>query len=469
MSPSKAPTGNNGVTISGPGSSGNLRLFRVASGASLTLENLTLSGGSIVGFAGGSSAERGGGGGGTAGVGGAILNQGTLAIQNSTLSGNTARGGAGGRAPPTRTAAAVAAVAASRLAAAKGPPRPAATAGRPAEPAALPLCSPTLTRGPWSAAAAAPMVRPQASGVRAPPWQAVAVAGMAAPASPAAAGGAAGLGGGGGGVAAGDDPDGIGRLGSGGPGGAFGSAGGHRNVWQAPGSRRQWRRRRRPGRRDLQPGVRHHLRLHDRRRQRVRRRRGRHRGRAGSRRRPVQPRRHRHADQQHADRQLGPAGGWHRERRRRPVGGPARARPGPDRHRDPEREHSRGHESRDRLPAGAPQRRHRDQSGGLLCDPRCDHHRDSGGVPDLADGDLHRSQRHRHRAGLQFPLAGQHEHGPDGAGRPGADFERQQPHDATRRAHQWRHHAHGERHLRNHRRGGRDSRLPEPAGGHHAD
>ena len=53
----EGPTGNNGVTIAGPGSSGNLRLFRVASGASLTLENLTLSGGSIVGFAGGSSAE----------------------------------------------------------------------------------------------------------------------------------------------------------------------------------------------------------------------------------------------------------------------------------------------------------------------------------------------------------------------------------------------------------------------------
>ncbi len=95
------PSGSQGVTIAGPGSGGNLRLFRVQDGASLTLENLTLSGGAIVGYMGGNSALAGGGGGGAAGVGGAILNEGTLVIADSTLSGNTARGGAGGSSSTT--------------------------------------------------------------------------------------------------------------------------------------------------------------------------------------------------------------------------------------------------------------------------------------------------------------------------------------------------------------------------------
>ncbi len=91
------PSGNQGVTLAGPGSSGNLRLFRVAPGVSLTLDNLTLQGGNAVGQQGGNAVNAGGGGGGSAGLGGAIFNQGNLTLINSTLTGDTAQGGAGGR------------------------------------------------------------------------------------------------------------------------------------------------------------------------------------------------------------------------------------------------------------------------------------------------------------------------------------------------------------------------------------
>lgn len=89
------PTGSNGLTIARDLSVANLRLFAVSSAGNLTLQNLTLSGGTHIGGNGGNTGYSGSGGG-AAGLGGAIFNQGTLAIQNSTLTGNTARGGNGG-------------------------------------------------------------------------------------------------------------------------------------------------------------------------------------------------------------------------------------------------------------------------------------------------------------------------------------------------------------------------------------
>jgi Bacterial Ig-like domain (group 3) len=86
-----------GITINGPGSGAPpfFRLFDIAAGSSLTLQSLTLSGGDAHGFRGGETAV-GGAGGASAGLGGAIFNQGMLMIQSSTLTGNTAQGGAGG-------------------------------------------------------------------------------------------------------------------------------------------------------------------------------------------------------------------------------------------------------------------------------------------------------------------------------------------------------------------------------------
>jgi hypothetical protein len=75
--------GGSGMTIARDSSVANLRLFEVASGASLTLESLTLADGQATGAAGGSTRDDGGlvggggGGGGGAGLGGAIFNQGT--------------------------------------------------------------------------------------------------------------------------------------------------------------------------------------------------------------------------------------------------------------------------------------------------------------------------------------------------------------------------------------------------------
>ncbi len=90
----EGPSGpGQGVTIERSGSVSGLRLFYVATGGSLTLEDLTLSGGLAQGYAGGSGE---GGGGGGAGLGGAVFNRGTLVLQASTLSGNQAIGGGGG-------------------------------------------------------------------------------------------------------------------------------------------------------------------------------------------------------------------------------------------------------------------------------------------------------------------------------------------------------------------------------------
>ncbi len=85
---------SSGITLSAAGTA--MRLFDVVpTTGKLTLQNLTLSGGSAQGFNGGNS-DAGAAGGGSAGLGGAIFNQGTLTIVNSTLTGNTAAGGSGG-------------------------------------------------------------------------------------------------------------------------------------------------------------------------------------------------------------------------------------------------------------------------------------------------------------------------------------------------------------------------------------
>jgi hypothetical protein len=86
----------NGITLARGGAS-NMRLFNVVSGATLTLNSLTLTGGSVVGGAGGTHSGHGGGGGGSAGLGGAIFNEGgTVNLVQATLNGNSATGGAGG-------------------------------------------------------------------------------------------------------------------------------------------------------------------------------------------------------------------------------------------------------------------------------------------------------------------------------------------------------------------------------------
>ena len=90
------PGGTDGLTIARDSSVSNLRLFYVGSGGDLTLQSLTLSDGAALGSAGGSGGGQGGGGGGAAGMGGALFNDGSVTLLNSTLSGNTAIGGAGG-------------------------------------------------------------------------------------------------------------------------------------------------------------------------------------------------------------------------------------------------------------------------------------------------------------------------------------------------------------------------------------
>jgi hypothetical protein len=94
------------VTIDGSGqliqrdaSAANFRLFFVAPGAHLTLDDLQLSGGVAQGRNGGLGDSFGGAGGGAAGLGGAIfVEQGTLTLTACTLNGNKAIGGSGGNA-----------------------------------------------------------------------------------------------------------------------------------------------------------------------------------------------------------------------------------------------------------------------------------------------------------------------------------------------------------------------------------
>ncbi len=90
----------NGATIERPspdttmGTDPAFRLIYVGVGGSLTLTDLTLSGGLAQGGAGGEGYSAGGGGG--AGLGGAIFNEGTLTLDSVTIDENEAIGGKGG-------------------------------------------------------------------------------------------------------------------------------------------------------------------------------------------------------------------------------------------------------------------------------------------------------------------------------------------------------------------------------------
>ena len=83
-----------GITLELSSGAQPMRFFYVASGGSLSLKDLTLRGGRANGGGGGGS-QRGGQGGGAAGMGGAVFNQGSLAIQGCTLVDNQATGGDG--------------------------------------------------------------------------------------------------------------------------------------------------------------------------------------------------------------------------------------------------------------------------------------------------------------------------------------------------------------------------------------
>ncbi len=89
------PSGPNGLTIARDTTAApyRLRLFYVASSGNLTLQYLTLSDGLAHG---GSSGGNGGG----AGLGGAVVNAGSLSLVDDTLSGNQAIGGSGGVSDP---------------------------------------------------------------------------------------------------------------------------------------------------------------------------------------------------------------------------------------------------------------------------------------------------------------------------------------------------------------------------------
>ncbi|HXD87583.1 MAG TPA: choice-of-anchor Q domain-containing protein, partial [Urbifossiella sp.] len=78
-----------GEVLANGSEASSFRFFFVEGEGDLTLENLELKGGTARG------ADGTGGSGGNAGFGGAIFNQGTLTIRNSTLDGNEASGGSG--------------------------------------------------------------------------------------------------------------------------------------------------------------------------------------------------------------------------------------------------------------------------------------------------------------------------------------------------------------------------------------
>ncbi len=78
------------ITISGNGAvitrtDGDFRFFYVDASGSLTLQNLTLSNGLVSGSDGKHGVYYSGGGGGGAGMGGAIFNEGTLALDGVAL------------------------------------------------------------------------------------------------------------------------------------------------------------------------------------------------------------------------------------------------------------------------------------------------------------------------------------------------------------------------------------------------
>ena len=92
----------NGATISRAAGSPKFRFFHVSGGfstlpaGSLSLNNLTLTGGLAQGGSGGFSSIFGNSGGGGAGMGGAIYNQGTISLNQVTFASNEALGGSGG-------------------------------------------------------------------------------------------------------------------------------------------------------------------------------------------------------------------------------------------------------------------------------------------------------------------------------------------------------------------------------------
>jgi CSLREA domain-containing protein len=90
----EGPSGDSGVALAVKAGT-TMRLFDVKTNGDLTLQNLTLSDGAAKGLDGASSFFSGAGGG-SAGLGGAIFNQGSLRILDCTFTNNTAQGGAGG-------------------------------------------------------------------------------------------------------------------------------------------------------------------------------------------------------------------------------------------------------------------------------------------------------------------------------------------------------------------------------------
>lgn len=90
------PTGANGLVITRSAAAPAMRLFYVSPLGSLALNHVTLGNGLASGASGGSGYQRGGSGGGAAGLGGAILNQGRLDLENCTFATNQALGGVGG-------------------------------------------------------------------------------------------------------------------------------------------------------------------------------------------------------------------------------------------------------------------------------------------------------------------------------------------------------------------------------------
>ncbi|HEX5221295.1 MAG TPA: choice-of-anchor Q domain-containing protein [Verrucomicrobiae bacterium] len=90
------PTGTNNLVIARSSGVPPMRLFYVSAPGKLSLKNVTLKDGAAIGSVGGSGYQRGGGGGGSAGLGGAVLNEGILVLEGVTLTGNLAQGGNGG-------------------------------------------------------------------------------------------------------------------------------------------------------------------------------------------------------------------------------------------------------------------------------------------------------------------------------------------------------------------------------------
>lgn len=86
---------NQGITIERNNTAPWMRIFYVGTGGTLTLKYLTLQGGMVLGSQGG-AAMNGGSGGASAGMGGAIFNQGILYLDSVTLRDNQAVGGTGG-------------------------------------------------------------------------------------------------------------------------------------------------------------------------------------------------------------------------------------------------------------------------------------------------------------------------------------------------------------------------------------